>query len=213
MTMSAGRLVARGYDCIADAYLDRFGVSSVRRKWLCRLVENLPSDGGYVLDLGCGAGVPVARELAALGHSVLGVDGSGQQVARARRNVPGATFIQADMCDLQLRAGSFDAIAGFYSIIHVPGAAQGRLLAKIAEWLKPSGTLVASLGAGPETDWTGEWMGTAMFFGLKSKETSFRNLHDAGLTVQQSEVERQDNEDAEFLWIGAVKALMRNREL
>jgi len=88
------RLVATGYDRIADAYLDRFEHSSVRKKWLRRLIESLPSSG-RVLDLGCGAGVPVARELAALGHCVVGVDGSEEQIARARSKVPKATFIHA----------------------------------------------------------------------------------------------------------------------
>jgi SAM-dependent methyltransferase len=198
------RLVATGYDRIADAYLDRFEHSSVRKKWLRRLIESLPSSG-RVLDLGCGAGVPVARELAALGHCVVGVDGSEEQIARARSKVPKATFIHADMCDINLDAGSFDAIGAFYSITHVPSAEQGSLLAKISWWLKPGGALVASLGAGPEGDWTGEWMGTQMFFGHNSRASSFKYLGDAGLIVQTSEVERQDNEDAAFLWVAAVK--------
>jgi ubiquinone/menaquinone biosynthesis C-methylase UbiE len=66
MDTNPRNLVAAGYDDIADAYLDRFGVSIVRRKWLGRLIESLHSQGSRVLDLGCGAGVPVARELAAL---------------------------------------------------------------------------------------------------------------------------------------------------
>jgi len=116
------RLVARGYDQVADAYLERFEISTVRQKWLHRLIERLPAKSARVLDLGCGAGVPVARELATLGHSVVGVDSSAEQVARARRNVPSATFMQAGMCEVQFDDASFDAIGAFYSIIHVPAA-------------------------------------------------------------------------------------------
>ena len=64
-------------------------------------------------------------------------------------------------CDINLDAGSFDAIGAFYSITHVPSAEQGSLLAKISWWLKPGGALVASLGAGPEGDWTGGVDGNA----------------------------------------------------
>jgi hypothetical protein len=64
MTNDPKRLVLAGYDDIADAYLERFGVSTVRQKWLSRLRESLPAGGGSVLDLGCGAGIPVARDLA-----------------------------------------------------------------------------------------------------------------------------------------------------
>ena len=200
------RLVATGYDKIADAYLEQFGVSATRHEWLLRIIERLPGAGARVLDLGCGAGLPVARELVALGHSVIGVDGSAEQVARACQNVPSATFIQADMCEVQFDDASFDAIGAFYSINHVPAAEQGALFGKLARWLKPGGTLVASLGAGAAGDWTGEWLGARMFFGQISDVETLTHLRIAGLVVQLSEVQRQDNEDAEFLWIIAVKA-------
>jgi SAM-dependent methyltransferase len=200
------RLVAEGYDAIADTYLDRFGVSTTRRKWFQRLVESLPASNARVLDLGCGAGVPVARDLATLGHSVVGVDCSAQQIQHARRNVPGAYFIQADMCDVQLASASFDAVGAFYSIIHLPAAEQGVLFARIAQWLKPGGTLVASLGTGPGGDWVGEWLGTTMHFGHNSEAANLKLLSAAGLLVRHYETQRQDNEDAEFLWIAATKA-------
>lgn len=206
MTTPARRLVAAGYDRIADAYLDRFGVSAVRRKWFDHLVESLPTNGARVLDLGCGAGIPIARDLAALGHSVLGVDGSAEQVARARHNVPAAMFLEADMCEVELDGGSFDAAGAFYSITHVPAAEQGALLAKIARWLRPGGMLVASFGAGPAGDWTGEWLGTTMFFGHGGEDATLASLGDAGMIVRRSQIERQDNEDAVFLWVAAVKA-------
>src|SRR3712207_6290066 len=94
------RVVFGGYDKVADIYLGRFGASAVRQRWFERLVAGLPRSGGRVVDLGCGAGVPVARDLTELGHAVIGVDGSSQQIARARRNVPRAEFIEADMCSV-----------------------------------------------------------------------------------------------------------------
>jgi SAM-dependent methyltransferase len=114
------RIVVAGYDEIANVYLERFGVSTVRQKWVGRLIDGLPAGGGRVLDLGCGAGIPVARDLDALGHAVVGVDGSAKQVARARRNVPKATFLEADMCQVAFALGSFHAVGAFYSITHIP---------------------------------------------------------------------------------------------
>lgn len=183
-------IVAAGYDNVADAYLERFGFSTVRQKWLGRLVAALPATGGRVLDLGCGAGVPVARYLAASGHTVIGIDGSPQQVVRARQNVPQATFIEADMCNVTFDAGSFHAVGAFYSITHVPPAQQGPLLARIASWLKPGGTLVASFGAGVAGEWTGDWLGTTMFFGHVGEAEALRLLTDAGLMVRHSAVEK-----------------------
>lgn len=198
-------LVAKGYDAVADAYLERFGLSAVRQKWLDRLTENLPATDGRVLDLGCGAGIPVARDLSALGHSVVGVDGSSQQIVRARQNVPAATFVVADMCEVEFEPDSFDAIAAFYSMTHIPPDQQGLLIAKIAGWLRLGGVLIASFGTGMAGEWTGEWLGTTMYFGHGGDEATLKHLADAGLKVRHALVERQDNEDAEFLWIEAVK--------
>jgi hypothetical protein len=49
------RIVVSGYDEVANVYLERFGVSTVRQKWVGRLIDGLPAGGGRVLDLGCGA--------------------------------------------------------------------------------------------------------------------------------------------------------------
>ncbi len=205
MTGDMQRVVAAGYDDVADAYLERFGVSAVRQKWLRRLVDALPPTGGRVLDLGCGAGIPGARDLSASGHIVVGVDGSPQQIVRARQNVPQATFIEADMCSVIFEPGSFDAAGAFYSITHVPPARQGSLIASIAKWLKPGGTLVASFGTGASAEWTEDWLGTTMFFGHLGETETLRFLAQAGLLVRHASVEKQDNEEAMFMWIEAAK--------
>lgn len=198
-------LVAAGYDQIAGVYLERFGVSTIRKKWLERLIARLPKCRARVLDLGCGAGIPVARELTALGHVVTGVDGSRQQIKMARRNVPEATFIEADMCQVAFTPGSFDAVGAFYSITHIPTHRQERLIASIAEWLKPGGAFIASFASGEAGEWTGEWLGATMFFGHSGQEAFFRYLAQAGLEVCHSAVEQQDNEEASFLWVEAIK--------
>ena len=194
MSNDPKRIVASGYDEVANVYLERFGASTVRQKWVGRLIEGLPAGGGRVLDLGCGAGIPVARDLTALGHAVIGVDGSTQQVARARRNVPSAAFLEADMCEVTFEVGSFHAVGAFYSITHIPPTQQGPLIANIAAWLKPGGIFVASFGSGAAGEWTGEWLGTTMFFGHNSEAETLKCLTDSGLNVRHSSVEKQDNE-------------------
>jgi SAM-dependent methyltransferase len=198
------RLVATGYDEIADEYLARFGRSSIRDRWLAELTTLL-SDGGQarVLDLGCGAGVPVARDLAALGHYVLGVDGSARQIGLARRNAPRADFIHGDITAIGLPAASFHAVAAFYSLTHVPRSEHARLLRQICGWLRPRGVFVGSLGAVSLPDWRGEWMGTEMFFSHYDASTNLILLHEAGFVVERMEQIDQDNEDARFLWVAA----------
>jgi SAM-dependent methyltransferase len=199
------RIVASGYDEVANVYLERLRASKVRQKWVGHLIEGLPAGGGRVLDLGCGAGIPVARDLTALGHAVIGVDGSAQQVVRARRNVPSAAFLEADMCEGTFEVGLFDAVGAFYSITHIPPTQQGPLIANIAACLKPGGIFVASFGSGAAGEWTGEWLGTTMFFGHNSEAETLKCLTDSGLRVRDSSVEKQDNEESAFMWVEAVE--------
>jgi cyclopropane fatty-acyl-phospholipid synthase-like methyltransferase len=198
------KLVAAGYDRIGDTYLDRFGVSEVRSRKLAELKKGL-SPGARVLDLGCGAGLPVARDLTTDGFRVTGVDGSVAQIARARQNVPDAVLIHADMTNVEFPPASFEAIVAFYSITHVPRDEHSMLLQQISCWLVPSGCFVGSFGASPIEDWTGDWLGTTMFFSQHDPETARKLVSDAGLLISKAELIQQDNEDAWFLWMTAHK--------
>jgi cyclopropane fatty-acyl-phospholipid synthase-like methyltransferase len=198
------RMVAEGYDRIADEYFEQFGQSSVRAAKLAALIANLP-ERATVLDLGCGAGEPVAREFVTHGFRVTGVDVSLGQIERARGNVPEATFIHTDMTSVQFPAETFDAVAAFYSITHVPRNEHAALVQRIATWLRPSGLFVASFGSS-EGDWLGEWLGIPMFFSHHDPEETKRLINDAGLRLEQVELVEQDNEKATFLWIAARKS-------
>lgn len=195
-------VVARGYDVIATPYLERFGRSAVRKRWLAEVTARLPASP-RVLDLGCGGGVPVARELVDHGFSVVGIDGSLRQIALARRNVPSAEFIHADMTAAVLAPRSFDAAAAFYSITHVPREDHASLLERIAAWLKPGGLFIASFGACDCADWMGEWLGTEMFFSHYDSGTNERLVREAGFTIERAELVDQDDEHARFLWVVA----------
>jgi SAM-dependent methyltransferase len=199
MTADPRTLAARGYDLIAEAYLERFGRSQVRDRWLRQMIARLPQRA-RVLDLGCGAGLPVARVLAAQGFQVVGVDGSARQIELAVANVPEGQFILADMTEVEFAPASFDAISAFYAITHIPRQEHATLLRRIAAWLKPGGVFVGSFGA---DDWRGQWLGTEIFFSHYSAQTNERLAHEAGLLLEKAEVVPQDNEDARFLWMVA----------
>lgn len=53
---------------------------------------------------------------------------------------------------------------------------------------------------GPENGWAPK-----CFFSHAGEAASLAQLRDAGLVVRESAVERQDNEEIDFLWIAAVK--------
>jgi GrpB-like predicted nucleotidyltransferase (UPF0157 family)/SAM-dependent methyltransferase len=182
---AARALVRDAYDRVSYAYRSDDGDDLRERTWAARLDARLAS-GSDVLDLGCGCGVPVARLLAER-HAVTGVDISPVQIARARRLVPGARFVCADMTALDQPSASFDAVIALYSLIHVPLDEQGALYARIAGWLRPGGLLLATVGAGRYRGIEEGWLdveGADLFFDHADAETHVGMLRGAGFAVE-----------------------------
>jgi SAM-dependent methyltransferase len=181
-------LVRRGYDAVSTAYRTDDGAAHPSTDedpgryldWVAELAELVPARA-RVVDLGCGAGVPGTLALTGHGLAVLGVDFSAVQLARARRLVPAASFVRADMAAFQLRPASVDAVTAFYSLIHVPLADQQALLPRIRGWLRPGGYLLAIVGA---AWWTGTetYLGADMFWDHADTGAYLRWLQAAGLT-------------------------------
>lgn len=94
-----------------------------------------------------------------------------------------------------------------FSIIHVPRDEHASLFRRIARWLRLGGLFVASLGVRDMPDWTGEWLGTSMFFSGYCAAANRRFLGDAGFDLLLDEiVEMQEPEGAvEFHWALAKK--------
>jgi SAM-dependent methyltransferase len=180
-------IVRRGYDRISLAYRSDRGEADPSSAedttryagWIGELAGLLPPQA-RVADLGCGAGIPATRELVTCGMQVVGVDFSAVQLRRARRLVPGAQLVQADMADLHLASESLDAVVSFYALIHVPLADQQSLLPRISGWLRPGGYLLAIVGA---EQWTGteNYLGADMFWDHADTGTYLRWLQAARL--------------------------------
>ena len=197
-------IVAAGYDRIADAYLAWSGLrpSATRLRALAMAEAAIPT-GADVLELGCGAGLPMTAALAT-GRTLTGVDISAAQLERAQINVPGATFIQADLTTLDWPDASFDAVVAFYALTHVPRTEHAALLGRIRRWLRPGGVFLASFGVeddpgGVEAD----WLGVDMYFSHFSARVNRRLVTAAGLEIESAEVlaEPGDRFDARFLWV------------
>jgi SAM-dependent methyltransferase len=151
--------------------------------WLRPLFRVLPR-GSDVLDLGCGCGVPDARLLSER-FRVTGVDISDVQISRAKRLVPGARFLRADMTEVRFRPETFAGIVCLYSLIHVPLDEQRPLLDRMHRWLRPGGVVLVTTGevafTGVEEDWLGS--NAVMYWSHANAEAYERWLSEAGFEV------------------------------
>jgi cyclopropane fatty-acyl-phospholipid synthase-like methyltransferase len=173
-------------------------------------LASLVPPGAAVLDLGCGAGVPVTRWLAERGFAVTGVDVSARQLEFARKNIPTATFIKADMAELDFAPETFDAVVAFHSIIHVPRTEHPALIAKIHRWLKPGGVFLATMTItgyeGREEDWEG-W-GAPMVWSHYDRDANVAMLREAGFEIHYAEPRTgkgTGDESETWLWVLAQK--------
>ena len=151
-------IVLDGYELVGEAYLaerEKQRSDKYVRKLLKRLKPNTK-----ILDLGCGAGVPVDDLLLAEGHEVVGIDISPRMIARARRNCPAGQYMVKDI--LRLNPGDFkvEAIVSFYTWFHLPRSRQGELLKTINSYVGKGGYLLITMG-------DREFEGEHQFFGMK----------------------------------------------
>jgi SAM-dependent methyltransferase len=203
------RVVADGYDRIAERYARWLAdevVDEVRPRYTRLLLDGLPA-GARVLELGCGGGGPTTQQLAER-FALIGVDVSAGQLGLARRNVPGAAFIQADMTTVAFEPGSFDAVASFYALGHLPHGELPRLLTRVAEWLRPGGLLVGSMGARANPgEVEADWLGAPMYFSGYAPADNRRFVERAGLRVlsAQDETILEEGRPTTFHWIVARK--------
>jgi ubiquinone/menaquinone biosynthesis C-methylase UbiE len=208
------------YDAIADTYASQFTKEDdpLRLGYLRKLFEHLQAsakDAATVLELGCGAGVPATKFMLQNDNPsihVTGNDLSTTQINLARSNLTEykgrLTLMDGDMLSLSFPDATFDAVTGFYSIIHLPREEQTQLVRKIVGWLKPGGFLLANftaedLPAAELNDWMGHEKGYGFWSGWGEK-ASLEMVEDAGMEVLTKEM-HQDEGDAKFLWVLARK--------
>lgn len=193
--------VRSGYNAVSRRYRGDDDPAHEYDPWLALLQERVPRHG-KVLDIGCGCGIPVARQLVAAGHRVTGLDVSDVQIERARRLVTGAVFFRADATETVFPPANFDAVVCLYALIHMPLDRQPRLLRDIACWLRPGGWLLATTGqdawTGTEDNWLG---GRATMWWSQADAASYRTwLEQAGLEVADQQFIAEGDSGHALFW-------------
>jgi len=135
----AGEPVAdasRGWEAVAASFIaarSMIGADTLR-SWARLLPE-----GAAVLDLGCGAGIPVTQVLVSRGCRVHGVDASPTLVAAYRERFPSLPVACEPVETSGYFGRHFDAAVAVGLMFLLPEATQRDLIARVAALLSPGG--------------------------------------------------------------------------
>lgn len=117
-----------------------------------RLVDAMSPRRARILDAGCGTGRAAAHLIAA-GHTVVGVDVDPALIDYAKADLPGGTWLVADLAELDLPAHGiaepFDvAFCAGNVVAFLAPSTRVEVLTRLREQLADGGRLVSGHGAG-----------------------------------------------------------------
>ena len=137
-------LISDGYDLIADIYLanrDRLKTA----KYVQTLLKYLKKSSS-ILDLGCGAGVPIDDILMKAGHSVIGLDISPKQIMLAKKYCRNGDYSVRDIAQLTHNEYKVEGIVCMYTMFHLPRTKHREMLDTYASFLPTGGLMLLSMG-------------------------------------------------------------------
>jgi SAM-dependent methyltransferase len=172
---SAGRIIDlysdKAGDWIADRgrTLGRYAPDHLSEAgWFERFMAALPP-GGTVLDVGCGAGWPVAATLLERGFRVTGVEPAPGLLAHAAETLPSGEWLSGDMRTLDLGDRRFDGLLAWHSLFHLSPADQRIALPRILAHAAQPCVFMTSSGPS-EGEIVGEWRGEPLYHGSLDPE-------------------------------------------
>jgi ubiquinone/menaquinone biosynthesis C-methylase UbiE len=178
---------AAGFDAIGTRYDEVFPHKEGQIRTVEQLLERLPA-GARVLDLGCGTGVPTARQLVDGGCQVTGVDISPVMLDQARRNVPEATFLQRDIVDAAAADDRFDAVVAFFSLLMLPRERTVEVLSSLRDVIMPSGWLAMGMVEGDFNDVPVPFLGAPLRVSAWPRDQLKQMVTGAGFAVVMEDV-------------------------
>ncbi|MCA0318258.1 MAG: class I SAM-dependent methyltransferase [Proteobacteria bacterium] len=165
------------------------GRDLMERGHLAAAIEGL-SPGTRVLDLGCGAGQPIAAHLVSLGFRVTGVDVAEAMIALCRERFRGHEWITADMRRLDLGL-AFGAVIAWDSFFHLSRDDQRAMFPVFARHVAPGGSLLFTSGPS-DGEVVGSLYGDPLFHASLAPDEYRSRLDASGFDILRHVVEDPD---------------------
>jgi SAM-dependent methyltransferase len=155
--------------------------SLFEKPWLDRFVSLL-GPGASILDLGCGAGQPIAAYLIRSGYAVTGIDSSPSLIGMCRSRFPQNEWIVADMRTLDL-GRRFDGVLAWDSFFHLAHDDQRAMFAVFARHVQPRGALVFTSGGPAQGEVLSTFAGEPLYHASLDSAEYRLLLHQNGFQV------------------------------
>jgi SAM-dependent methyltransferase len=139
-----GKEVASLYEDIADWFDASRPRTLIEAEYLSLALKSAPRKGS-LLDLGCGAGEPIARYFIANGFKVTGVDLSPKMISLCKQRFPDETWLVGDIRNLKLDS-CFDIIIAWDSFFHLDHESQRNMFPTFRDHIRDGGVLVFTSG-------------------------------------------------------------------
>ncbi len=179
--------LADSYDKIAQWWHDNHNESSYGIKQIERAISYCKRRG-TALDMGCGSGGRIIRKLLSEGFDVTGIDLSQNMINIARELHPGAKFYVADICTWMSNE-TYDFIAAWDSIFHLPGKDHRLVVSKLCGMLNPGGVLIYTLGD-EEGEHESLWHGEKFFYGSIGIDENLKIIMESGCSCRHLELDQ-----------------------
>jgi len=141
-----------GYEAVAESFRAFREDAQVGADAVASWARTLPS-GAEVLDLGCGAGIPVTEQLVGAGCAVWGIDASPALLARYRKRFPQCVSACEDLVASPLFGRTFHAAIAVGVIFLLSPDHQRQLIRHVGTALAPGGEFLFTAPA-PTAQWT-----------------------------------------------------------
>lgn len=196
-------LVREGYDKVAEEYATARNQFS-NTKYLDKL-NSLIKPNSTILDIGCGAGLPIDKYFVDHGHKVIGIDISQKQIELVKKNVPQGEFFVNDMSDLKVGEYQLDVVVSFYAIFHIPREEHETLFKKINSFLPEGGLLLVTMGAGEYEGLEDNFLGTKMWWSHFGADRNRQIIQNVGFEILLDEIDAGDNERHQIILAKKLK--------
>lgn len=193
--------IGQTYDKIAAWWHDYHLNSDYGTAQLEKALTFAP-ESGDALDVGCGAGGRMIRDLEARNFNVTGIDASAEMIRLAKQNHPHVKLVHTDIRDWDTPE-TFDFIMAWDSLFHLPLKDQKPVLKKLCGLLRTDGIFMYTFGDADAGEHIDTWREQRFPYSTIGITQNIKTLTDNGLSILHLELDQYPDK---HVYIVAIKA-------